>query len=152
MEDVTAQKVEERREPLFQQIARAVDARRSCIEHHNDEWIGRWEARLDAMVLELPRGGGFDDYPKLDLDASTGQSLVFTGSFHKMDDIGMYDGWQDYTITVKGSLIHVIDVDANLEDYNPDDDGDALGECIYQAFDLALREEFLVRHFAVDMA
>lgn len=52
----------------------------------------------------LPRGSGIDKYPKLILDKSNENKLMFKFSYHHMNDVGFYDGWTDHILTVKPSL------------------------------------------------
>lgn len=91
--------------PLYEQIATVVQAWLNCIESDN-EWSHKHEDRLDHLVALLPSGSGFDNGTQLDIDKSTGEKLVFTTSFHHMNDNGMYVRWTDHTVTVRPSLIH----------------------------------------------
>jgi len=90
---------------LYRHIASAVQARKTCIERGNTEWIGRWEERLSDLEAELPSGSGFDSGTEIDLDRSTPERLVLTTSFHHMNEHGYYDGWTDHSIVVTPSLV-----------------------------------------------
>lgn len=59
---------------------------------------------IEELLSDFPSGSGFDNGTKLDLDDSTGEKLVFTTSYHHMNDGGMYDGWTDHVVTVEPSL------------------------------------------------
>jgi hypothetical protein len=52
----------------------------------------------------MPSGSGVDIGTKLDLGESTSDKLVFSASFHHMDEHGGYDGWTDHKIIVTPSL------------------------------------------------
>lgn len=87
--------------PLFQMLASLVQAIRNCETSGNDSWKIIHANRLRFLVKEwMPAGGGFDAGTEIDLDACKPDRLVFTTSFHHMNDVGMYDGWTDHTVTV----------------------------------------------------
>ncbi len=90
-------------EELYVSMARAVSARRRCLESGND-YAAEWDKRLKEWADRFPSGSGFDSGTELDLDASTGEKLVFHTSFHHMNDGGFYDGWTEHTVTVRPSL------------------------------------------------
>lgn len=90
-------------EPLYQSLARAVAARLRCLENGN-EYAVNWDKQLAAWADRFPQGSGFDAGTELDLEKSTGERLVFTTSFHHMNDGGYYDGWTEHTVTVRPSL------------------------------------------------
>lgn len=89
---------------LYSELASAVQARRNCAEHNNTEWFEKWTDYIESMQSHLPHGSGFDCGTKIDLDASHAEKLVFTTSFHHMNDAGMYDGWTDHIVTVTPSF------------------------------------------------
>lgn len=90
---------------LYREIASLVTARHNCIKLNNHNWLTNHEkAILDLVKDTAPSGSGIDCGTKIDLDASTGEKLVFTCSYHHMNEHGMYDGWTEHTITVKPSL------------------------------------------------
>lgn len=83
---------------LTQIIAAANTAYVNCCNSGNKRWEDIWDEVIDAAEYELPRGSGFDHYPTLDREDSDDKRLVFTGSYHAMDEHGGYNGWRDYTI------------------------------------------------------
>lgn len=96
---------------IIQQIAQAVMARQNCTKFGNTEWFEKWTDRLRAIQRNyLPSGSGIDNGTKIDLDRSTGEKIVLTAGFHHMDQHGYYDGWTDYTITVRPSFVFGIDI------------------------------------------
>ena len=81
-------------------FARTVQAIKNCIQSGNTEWEQKHQERLDSMCANLPSGSGFDSGTKFLPEKSNPQKLVFSTSFHHMDDNGYYDGWTDHTITI----------------------------------------------------
>ena len=93
----------------YQVIASAVQARKNCSAPNiagtiNQEWFERWTETIEKETRNLPSGSGIDAGVKFDFDKSTAEKLVFYFGFHHMNDIGYYDGWNDYTLTVTPSL------------------------------------------------
>lgn len=92
---------------LYAVLANKLNARHNCdmATPRNDEWFGRHEDAILALVKEhMPSGSGIDTGTKIDLDASTDEKLVFTFSYHHMNETGMYDGWTDHKAIVTPSL------------------------------------------------
>lgn len=79
----------------------------------------------------MPSGSGIDSGTKLDYGRSTPDKLVFTMSFHHMNDSGMYDGWTDHSITVKPSLVYGIEI--GISGRNRNDIKDYLGDTYHAA-------------------
>ena len=52
----------------------------------------------------LPHGNGFDCDLTVDYDKCNVTRIVIYGSFHCMDWYGGYDGWVDYSVTVRPTL------------------------------------------------
>jgi hypothetical protein len=125
---------------LYEAIASTVQARLNCIERGNTEWRARHEVRVLVMVKQhMPHGAGIDVGTRLDLDASTGERLVFLTSFHHMDQNGCYDCWTDHTVTVRGSLQHEIDL--KISGSNRNDIKAYLHEVFYETLTRAIVEE-----------
>lgn len=91
---------------LVTEIARTVDAYHRCVELNNTEWQPKHREHLKMLCEELPSGSGIDRGIELDLDASTGEKLVFHTAYHHMNDGGYYDGWTEHTVIVIPSLMH----------------------------------------------
>lgn len=131
------------RQTVAQALAVALDAMRNCetdaariragdpaAPHASflplrTEWAGRWRECIAHIVrVFLPSGSGFDNGIALDLDASKPEKLILSAPFHAMDSNGFYDGWREFRLTVRPSLVHGITVDisgrndaAGLRDY-----------------------------------
>lgn len=128
-----------RLEKLARILATAYDALTRCRSDSANEsqaaWESRWESVIERAAEMLPRGGGFDCYPTLDTDSDYRGRLVFRGSYHVMNDAGMYDGWRDYAVTVRPCLVHgfVLTVRGGGRD---------LGDYIAESFHAALSAEY----------
>ena len=113
-----------------------VDARLTCIARDNHEWLAKHTERIEALVKEhLPSGAGFDHGTSLDLDASTGEKLVFNTAFHHMNDGGFYDGWTEHHVICTPSLAH--DFSLKISGRNRND----IKEHIHEVFSIALQSE-----------
>lgn len=98
-------------QPLYQRLASLIQAIRNCDKSGNTEWAYRHSARIrELLENEMPSGSGFDGGTLLDFDASHADKLVFTTSFHHMNEVGYYDGWTEHTVTVTPSLLHGINL------------------------------------------
>lgn len=87
---------------LAQHLASAIEARANCEKSGNQEWLIRHGDNIETLARNfLPSGSGVDCGTKVDFTRSTGDKLVFLTSFHHMNDVGMYDGWTEHTVTVK---------------------------------------------------
>lgn len=94
---------------VYQAFAQAIEARNNCKRGGNVEWVETWAERIKTLESELPSGSGFDNGTRLD-DSSTKDRLVFSTSFHHMNEDGYYCGWSHHTAAVTPSLAHGIDV------------------------------------------
>lgn len=104
---------------VVQVLASLVDARRNCIKSGNEEWKEHHEVTIKTIVrAHLPHGAGFDIGTELDMDKSSSGRLVFSTSFHHMDEMGGYDGWTDHSVIVTPSLTHVFDLRITGRDRN----------------------------------
>jgi hypothetical protein len=63
-----------------------------------------------------PSGSGFDNGTQIDRDRS--DVLIFSTSFHHMDEAGGYDGWTEHTVRVKPSLAWGFDLTVSGRDRN----------------------------------
>lgn len=90
----------------------------------------RVEDQLAKLLEYAPSGAGFDSGTELDVDKSTGGRLVFTTSFHHMDDHGGYCGWSDHTIVVKPCLANGFTL--NVTGANKRDIKDYIGEVFHE--------------------
>ncbi len=81
----------------------------NCIEAENLEWQEKHTETLEQLILLLPHGSGIDsDWYQLDTDPK--KCLKFSNSYHVMNENGYYDGWIDFTATIKPSLVFEMDL------------------------------------------
>lgn len=120
--------------PLYREIASTLQAMSNCRRSGNQEWLERHEARLAELVDLLPSGSGIDCGTKIDADSCKPGKLVFTFSFHHMNESGMYDGWTDHVLTVTPSFDGI-----DLRISGRDRDG--IKEYLYETYYQALTEE-----------
>lgn len=124
---------------IYQELAKACGAYHRCVQSNNTEWQTKWKALIDERLDDyFPSGSGFDSGTKLDIDTSDDEKLVFTTSFHHMNDGGMYGGWTEHTITVIPSL----GLDYRLKISGRDRNG--IKEYISEQFSMALSHEAFV--------
>jgi len=109
---------------MYAEFARTLAAYLGCSKHNNHEWAAHWEEKLSDLHRYLPHGSGIDAGVKLNVDKSTpGKKLVFDSSYHRMNEVGMYDGWVPFRVIVKPCLMYGARVrvagrmDADLRDY-----------------------------------
>lgn len=80
----------------YSELAATIGAFKRC----SGEWKDKHQDRIDDLMDAMPSGSGFDNGTRLDMDASHDDKLVFTTSYHHMNENGYYDGWTDHTVTV----------------------------------------------------
>ena len=98
---------------LYSELSTLIDARKRCLADsispaNTPERSAHWcdmadehETKIEKLVRDLmPSGSGFDSGTKLDIDASHAEKLVFTTSYHHMNDGGYYSGWTEHVVTV----------------------------------------------------
>jgi hypothetical protein len=121
---------------LYAAIARGVQAYQNCVDSGNAAWVEKHATRVEALVREhMPSGSGVDSGTHILWSKSTSDKLVFSTSFHHMDDHGMYDGWTEHTVTVKASLGFELDVKVGGRDRND------IKDYLREVFDDALTHE-----------
>jgi hypothetical protein len=90
---------------LYRKIASTVQAYKNCVASGNKTWEEKHLENIESYNDELPSGSGFDSGSKIDVEKSTSEKIVINTSYHFMNDSGFYDGWEDYTLIVKPSLL-----------------------------------------------
>ena len=96
---------------LYRELTGLIDAHKTCVEKDNYEWIGKHEDRIIKIMDGAPSGSGIDCGTKLLSTQCTTNKLVFSFSYHHMDQWGGYCGWSEHTLTVTPSLLFEIDLD-----------------------------------------
>ncbi len=124
------------RTPLYRELASLLQARDNCRKSNNREWLDRHTASMEYLAKNyLPSGSGIDCGTKLDLDASKPNRLVFTFSFHHMNECGMYDGWTEHSLIVTPSLLSGIDLRITGRDRNQ------VKEYLYETYQYDLTQD-----------
>ncbi len=123
----------DRSQTLLTQLASTLIAYKNCENVRNSEWKQKWDERLTALEGELPSGSGFDNGTAFNRDASNDRKLVFETSFHHMNDVGMYDGWTEHTVTVVPTFTGV---DIKVSGRNRNDIKDYIADAFLIAFDM----------------
>ena len=91
--------------PRYSEMASLIAAIENCRQSNNVEWLQRHSTTLAAMVKNsAPSGSGIDCGTQIDMHKSKAERLVFTMSFHHMDESGGYDGWTEHEVIVTPSL------------------------------------------------
>jgi len=122
--------------PIYRQLASLLISRANCLKDNNTEWHYRHaESIADLVQCYLPDGSGFDNGTEMDVERSTPDKLVFTTSYHHMNDGGMYDGWTSHTVTVRPSLAFGIEVKVSGSNRND------IKDDIWETFHYALTRE-----------
>lgn len=111
-------------------------AKRNCQEKGCADWEAKHTEKLEALVREyMPSGSGFDSGTQLIEGSSDAKKLVFTTSFHHMDEMGGYVGWTDHKVTVRPAF-QGLDITVSGWDKNN------IKEYIWEMFYNALRAEY----------
>lgn len=85
-------------------IAKAIGSMKRCEAAGNQEWYQKHGDAIEELTDDAPSGSGFDSGTQIDMDASTGDKLVFHTAFHHMNENGMYDGWTEHKVTITPSF------------------------------------------------
>jgi hypothetical protein len=94
---------------IASKLASTLQAMAACENSNNTEWYGKHKAHvLDIVKRTAPSGSGIDCGTQIDLDKSTSTKLVFTLSYHHMNEAGYYDGWTNHEVVVTGSLTGLV--------------------------------------------
>jgi hypothetical protein len=122
--------------PLFQHIARSIQALKSCQESP----VNEFGARIHSEALEqfeslLPSGSGIDCGTKINIEKSTSKAIWFSFSFHHMNDVGMYNGWTDHELVLTPSLQSAFDLRITGKDRNQ------IKDYLYEVYQFALSDE-----------
>lgn len=125
--------------PLFRHLASKLQAIANCASHTTETaalWQTRHENDLIHLVKEfMPSGSGIDAGTQMDYDQSNPNKLVFTTSFHHMNEAGYYDGWTEHKVIVTPSLTSDYEMKITGRDRNQ------IKEYLTEVFDAALSDE-----------
>jgi hypothetical protein len=120
----------------YQRIASSLQAFVNCCKSGNEEWKQKHHDTIKDIVRnKFPSGSGWDCGTQFDYAESNPERLVFTGSFHHMDEGGGYDGWTEHRIIVTPSLASGINIKITGRDRNQ------IKDYLHDIFHNALTEE-----------
>src|SRR5258706_15447981 len=123
------------KQPLYKALASTLQAYHNCIVSNNQEWEEKHAERVKNLVAEhMPSGSGIDAGIYLDFESSKPDKLIFTFSYHHMDD-GYYDGWTSHKLTINPSLAFDFDMRITGENHNN------VKDYFYDTFNYALYQE-----------
>ncbi len=128
------------------ELASRIVAMENCRKSGNTEWLEKHRRTVKAIAVNfLPRGSGFDAGTGVDDVNSTNRRLLFTTSFHHMDESG-YTGWSEHKViahaTFNGPEINVTGSNRNgIKDYVAEVFSAALAEEVSDGFLLKALEE-----------
>lgn len=136
---------------LYQHLASRVQAMENCAESGNSEWFGRHRAAIEGLVKEhMPSGSGFDNGTVLNVgtgkNCSKPNRLVFSTSFHHMNESGMYDGWTEHDVIVTPDLAH--DFSLSITGRDRQQIKDHIADTFYTALRLEI-DDADARHMAL---
>ena len=122
---------------LYKKLARTIDARNNCIKNNNQEWQDRHEDTIQQLIEMLPHGSGLDGTWKIDIGQSGDQKIILYMSYHAMDENGFYDGWINFMLTIKPSLMFGfnLNIKGNFGKYQ------GIKDYLYDALESAIRQE-----------
>jgi hypothetical protein len=92
------------RTQVYKEFASRINALVNCDKSGNHEWADRHSEAIRMLLGVMPSGGGIDSGVRLDHDKTTGEKLVFSSSYHLMDESGYYVRWIDFQVIVTPSL------------------------------------------------
>lgn len=69
-------------------------------KRNDQDEIDRRKAIIEQMIEALPHGSGLDNGVKFCLERSTDSKLIFSTSFHHMNEVGYYTGWTEHKIVL----------------------------------------------------
>lgn len=79
----------------------ALIAMNNCTLSGNHEWAEKWDDYILSECEKLPSGSGIDAGITLVREESEKQKIVFSFSFHHLNEDGYYDGWTDHKLIIK---------------------------------------------------
>ena len=123
------------KEKLYVKMAGLVMALRNSVESGREEWVLKHTQALKLLTKDhMPSGAGFDNGTKIVLEECTEEKLVFTTSFHHMNENGVYDGWTEHKVIVKPSLFSGFVLKITGKDRNDTKDyiHASFVDCLYQ--------------------
>lgn len=89
---------------LLSNLSGRINAYQNCIKVNNEEWKHKHLDEILLMLEELPHGSGLDNGVSLQLVESSSKKIIFTFSYHHLNENGYYDGWTEHKLIVTPSF------------------------------------------------
>lgn len=127
---------------LYKAIAQTLAALGTCYQYQKDgrgdysKAIDLHEEKLKTFNGFFPSGSGFDSGTDLELEACKEDKLVFSTSFHHMDEGGGYCGWSEHKVIVTPSLVFGFNLRVTGRDKN------GIKEYIHEVFGELLQRNY----------
>lgn len=99
-------------------LASKFTAYKNCQKVNNLDWEFKHKDAIELMLYNLPSGSGLDNGVKFDWNNSTSEKLVFTFSYHHLNEDGYYTGWTDHKLVITPSLAFGININITGKDKN----------------------------------
>lgn len=89
---------------LYEAFYTAFQARENCANKSRsesaNEWVSRWDDRIEELNALLPSGSGFDSGSRFLIDDSHAKKLTFESSYHHMNNEGFYTHWIEFQVVI----------------------------------------------------
>lgn len=95
---------------VYKRIANLLLAINNCEESGNREWYEKHQQSIEEIMGTAPSGSGFDNGTRFIQSESFPNRLLFTFSYHHMNEVGFYTHWSEHRITVTPSLAFGFDM------------------------------------------
>jgi hypothetical protein len=116
-------------------LATKVQAYKNCIVSGNNEWEEKHLENIEELCSKyLPSGSGIDAGMGIVIASCAPEKLVFTFSYHHLNENGYYDGWTNHKLTVTPSFTG-IDMKISGRDSN------GIKEYLYELFHSTFTQE-----------
>jgi len=127
---------------VIQQMAQTLVAMDNCDKMGNSEGYTFNHRAMMALVRNfLPSGSGWDRGTTIEIETSTPNRIMLTGSFHHMDEHGFYTGWTHHTLLITPSLAFGFDIEIDgFAGDQQDNFEDELHDIFHHALSSMVRE------------
>jgi len=122
--------------PLYKVLTNDINAYKNCSQIQNP-WMEKWRDNISYHEENyLPHGSGIGNC-KVDIDKSSSNKVVIFSDYHVMNENGFYDGYIDFSVTIKPSLLFDFALKINGKFGKHQD----IKDYLYDTFDQDLRRE-----------
>lgn len=85
-------------------LANALQAMNNCTTSGNNEWVEYWDNYVLDACKKLPSGSGIDEGMTIAREECGQKKIVFSFSYHHLNDVGYYDGWTYHKLIITPSF------------------------------------------------